>query len=352
MVGSPLSIALATAWLDGLHGFDIDAAWEGMVKDATTPPPTGRPYIGEEGIEWINSHQYLPADKVDYGSVAKTMEYSLAYASLSRLAVALGKTSDAKLLYNRALAYRNLFNPEDKFFRPRNADGSWVPNFNPAQDGHGFVEGTAWHYQTFAPADLSWLVNAVGRDRFNQRLTAFFRYPAPAWYAQYYNPYNETDFQAPFAFHFSGQPWQTQRVVRRVLDENYLDTPNGVPGNDDGGATSSWAVLTMMGLYSVDPASQAYEIASPAFPKIVLHLRAPYTGSTFTITTSDQLANDPYIDRVELNGREHTQNWIAFRDITSGGTLRFTLAAAPNKQWGSSAKDAPPSLSDIPPMNH
>ena len=118
MDGSPLSIALATAWLDGLHGFDIQKAWEGMMRDATEAPPPNRPYVGEEGVEWINKLHYLPADKVTYGSVAMTLEYSLAYASLYRLGVALGKTSEAQRMYDRALVYRNVFDPEDNFFRP------------------------------------------------------------------------------------------------------------------------------------------------------------------------------------------------------------------------------------------
>jgi putative alpha-1,2-mannosidase len=189
----------------------------------------------------------------------------------------------------------------------------------------------------------------VGRDRFNERLTEFFRYPAPGWYAQFYNAYNETDLQAPFAFHFSGQPWQTERVLRRVLEENYVDTPEGVPGNDDAGAMSSWAVLTMMGIYSVDPASQAYELVGPTFPKILIRLQAPYTGSTFIITTTGDPRTNLYVQRVDLNRREHSGNWIAFQDITAGGILHFSLGAKPNKQWGASAKDAPPSLSDTPP---
>ncbi len=155
MVGSPLSIVIATAWLDGLHGFDIDKAWEGMLKDVTEAPPPGRPYLGEEGIDWMNKLHYLPADKVQYGSVARTQEYSLACAALYRLAVSLGKTAEAKQMYDRALYHRNLFSPDDRFFRPRNADGAWVPDFNPALDGHGFVEGTGWHYQSFAPADIA-----------------------------------------------------------------------------------------------------------------------------------------------------------------------------------------------------
>jgi predicted alpha-1,2-mannosidase len=346
MVGSPLSIAIATAWLDGIHDFDINTAWEGMLKDATQAPPPGQPYEGEDGVEWINKVHYLPSDKVTYGSVAKTLEYANAYASLYRLAVALGKTDDAKMLYERALSYRNLFDPEERFFRRRNADGSWVPDFNPAQDNHGFVEGTAWHYQSFAPSDLSWLVTAIGRDRFNQRMSEFFDYSHPGWYAQYYNSYNETDMQAPFVFNFSGQPWKTQSVVRRVLKENYSDAPDGIPGNDDGGAMSSWAVLSMMGIYSVDPASLAYELVAPTFSKVVIHLQAPYAGSTFTVTTSVHPEANPYIQAVTLNGRKHTRNWISFQDISAGGTLHYALDSKPDLAWGSAVESAPPSLSD------
>ena len=349
MDGSPLSIALATAWLDGLHGFDMKTAWEGMLKDATKAPPPDRQYVGEEGVEWMNTLHYLPADKVTYGSVAMTQEYTLAYASLYRLAVALGKTNDAKRMYDSALYYRNLFNPEDDFFRPRNADGTWVPGFNPAQDSHGFVEGTGWHYRSFAPADIGWLVKTFGQEHFNASMTEFFDYPVPGWYGHYYNPYNETDLQAPFVFNFSGQPWKSQQVVRRVLKENYTDTPDGVPGNDDCGAMSSWAVLSMMGIYSVDPPSLAYELVSPVFPKVVVHLQTPYAGTAFTITTTKSPDTTPYIQNVTLDGRAHHRNWITFHDITDGGTLHFDLGATPNRQWGSAAQDAPPSLSDAPP---
>ena len=201
------------------------------------------------------------------------------------------------MLYDRALYYRNVFNPETRFFRPRKADGTWVPDFDPAQNDHGFVEGTGWHYQSLAPADMAWLVNAMGRDEFNQRMTGFFNYPVPGWYRQYYNPYNETDLQAPFDFNFSGKPWESQRVVRRVLDENYMDTPDGIPGNDDCGEMSSWAVLSMMGIYSVDPSSLAYELVSPSFPKIVLHLQDPYAGKTFTIDAKGARRSALYPER-------------------------------------------------------
>lgn len=345
MIGSPLTIALATTWLHGLHGFDINSAWEGMLKDATEAAPPGKPYLGEEGIEWMNKLHYLPADKVDYGSVAKTLEYTLAYASLHRLAVDLHKDKDAAMLRERALYYRNAFDPKTGFFRPRRSDGSWVPDFNPANDQHGFVEGSAWHYLSFAPADMDWLINTMGRDRFNERMTSFFQYPEMGWYAQYYNSYNETNFQAPYAFHFSGRPWKSQQVVRRILNENYFDAPDGVPGNDDAGATSSWAVLSMMGIYTVDPTSLAYELVAPMFSRVAVHLDPPYQGRQFTIETTGSTSPKPYIHSVTVDGKPHPQNWISFDDIRRGSTLRFTLADSPAQTWGTRREDAPPSLS-------
>lgn len=344
MAGSPLSVIVSTAWLDGLHDFDMDKAWEGMYRDATEAAPPNKPYEGERGMQWINKLHYAPNDKVDYGSVAQLQEDVIAYASLSRLAKALGKTAEAKILYERALYYRNVFDPQNRFFSPRNADGTWVPNFDPAQ-GNGFIEGSGWHYQWFAPADMAWLVDAVGRERFNKRLTEFFDYEYPGWFGQYYNPYNETDLQAPFEFNFSGKPWETQRVVRRILKENYLDTPDGIPGNDDGGEMSSWAVMSMMGFYSIDPASEAYELSSPVFSKVVIHLSAPYKGKTFTLEASPDAQSMSYIQRVKLNAVEHARNWITFQDISNGGLMKVSLGQFPNQSWGAAKEDAPPSLS-------
>jgi predicted alpha-1,2-mannosidase len=356
MAGSPLTVALCNAWLDGLHGFNMKTAWEGMFRDATEAPPPGRPYIGQEGIKWINKLHYVPNDKVKYGSVSQIQEDCIAYASLYRLAVALGKTEEAKELYQRALYYRNVFDREDSFFRPKNADGQRTPNFDPAREDEkpgstptGFIEGPGWHYQWLAPSDMAWLIEAMGRDRFNQRLLNFFNYKKPGWYGQYYNPYNETDLEAPFEFNFSREPWQAQRAVRRILKENYTASYDGIPGNDDCGEMSSWAVLTMMGIYTVDPASLAYELVSPMFNKVVVRLHEPYQGKAFTVETSANPETTPYIKSVKLNGRKHRKNWISFKDISAGGTIQFALKAEPNKKWGSGKKDVPPSLSEQRP---
>ena len=192
-------------------------------------PPPGSPYLGEDGIDWINKLHYVPTDKVEYGSVAKTQEYALAYASLYRLAVALGKTSDAKMLYDRALYYRNVFDPEDRFFRPPQRRRNMGARLQSSARWPWICRRHGLALSVVCPSGPGMVGKAVGRDRFNQRMTEFFDYPAPGWYAQYYNPYNETDMQAPFVFNFSGQPWKTQRVVRRVLQENYSTRRTAFP---------------------------------------------------------------------------------------------------------------------------
>lgn len=348
MAGSPLSTVLAMDWLDGLHGFDMKTAWQGMYKDATEAPPAGKVYTGQDGMNWINKIHYVPNDKVSYGSVSQIQEDSIAYASLYQLAKSLGKTQEAKTLYDRALYYRNVFDKQDRFFRPRNADGNWAPNFKPTQKD-GFIEGSGWHYQWLAPMDLSWLIHAVGPSLFNQRLTKFFSYTKPGWYPQYYNPYNETDLEAPFEFNFSGEPWMSQKVVRRVIKENYPDNPYGIPGNDDAGEMSSWAVMSMMGIYTVDPASLAYELVSPVFPSVTVHLAAPYTGKSFTIEASPDPEANPYIQSVKLDGNPESHNWIPFQKISAGGTLEVKLGPNPDNSWGAAPPDAPPSLSQEKP---
>ncbi len=348
MAGSPLTTVMSMAWLDGIHGFGIHTAWRGMVKDATQAPPPHRPYQGEAGIRYINRLHFVPFDKVKYGSVSQIQEDAIAYASLYDLARALHHPRAARRFYRRALYVRNAFDPRDRFFRPRNANGEWVPGFHPDQSA-GFIEGSGWHYQWLAPADLDWLIHAVGRARFNRRLEAFFNYPHPVWAAQYYNPYNETDLEAPFEFDFSGKPWRTQAVVRRILRQSYTTSANGVPGNDDCGEMSSWTVLSMLGLYTVDPASRAWELSSPVFPRAVIHLHAPYSGRRLIITASAHPGSRPYIQSVRFHGRPLSRDWVGFSSLARGGRLAFKLGVQPNRAWASSPAAAPPSLSRLKP---
>ncbi len=346
MCGSPLTTVLCTAWMDGIHGFNINAAYKGMLKDATEAAPPGHDYAGESSISWINKLHFVPDDKEGYGSVSQIQEDCVAYASLAYVAHALHHDKDAAMLLKRAEYERNVFDAADGYFRPRLSNGKWRTPFDPNQT-QGYVEGSGWHYQWLAPADMSWLVSAVGKQRFNNRLEAFFSYPKSQWNAKYYNPYNETDLEAPFEFDYSGKPWRTQAAVRRVLREDYTTSPNGVPGNDDLGEMSSWCVCSMMGIYAIDPASTTYALSTPVFPSVTIHLSRPYGGKKFTILTTPTGIKAVYTKAVQLNGRPLNDDYITADEITAGGTLHFEAATSPNRKWASTAATEPASIGSL-----
>ncbi len=345
MCGSPLTSLVATAWNDGLRGYDIGALYEGMYKDATQPAPGGKPYAGEANVGWMDKVGYIPQDKEGYGAVSQTEEDCYAYAALASVADSLGKAGDAAFLRKRALNYRNVFDPDTKFLRPRNADGSWLTPFDPTKE-QGYVEGSGWHYRWLVSQDVQGLISLFGGDdAFNTQLDSFFAYPHPEWNDRYYNPYNETDLQVPFLYDYSGQPYKTQSRVRELLADAYKTTPDGIPGNDDCGTMSAWYIFAALGFYPTDPARPAFELCSPLFPKATIHLSAPYKGKTFTVNARQASADNAYIQSVQV-GR-HSQNWpwITQSDIANGGTLNVTLGATPKTGWGAAPTLRPPSLS-------
>ncbi len=292
----------------------------------------------------MNTLGYIPDDKEGYGSVSQTEEDCLAYAALASVAASLGKTSDAILLAKRALNYRNLFDPETKFLRPRLADGTWRTPFDPTKEA-GYVEGTGWHYRWLAMQDMAGLIRLFGGDDpFNDALDTFFSYPKPEWVGQYYNPYNETDLEAPFLYDYSGAPWKTQARVRELLANAYGTTPSGIPGNDDCGTMSAWYVFAALGLYPTDPPRPAYEICSPLFPRAIVHLVSPYPIRQFTIEALNTSAQNIYLRSLRVGDQPWPRPWLTQGDIARGGTLHFTLGAEPEKVWGQAQAARPPSL--------
>ena len=255
------------------------------------------------------------------------------------------------MLLKRAEFERNLFDASDGYFRPRLSNGKWRTPFDPNQT-QGYVEGSGWHYQWLAPADMSWLVATVGKDRFNRRLQSFFDYPKSQWNSKYYNPYNETDLEAPFEFDYSGKPWRTQAAVRRVLREDYNTSPDGVPGNDDLGEMSSWCVCSMMGIYAIDPASTTYALSTPVFPSVTIHLSRPYNGRTFTILTTPTGEKAVYTRAVTLNSQPLNDDYITAADITSGGTIHFIAGTAPNRKWAATPSTEPSSIGSLTWAKH
>ncbi|MET4677024.1 putative alpha-1,2-mannosidase [Luteibacter sp. PvP120] len=346
------------AWQRGID-FDYAAAYEYLRKNATDPKgPRG--YLAEYDTQgWI-------ADTVPEGSpsppyaggkagVATTLEYAWDDHALADLARRLGKTDDAAMFERRAGNYRHVFDRSTGFFRGRTADGAWITPFDPGEPYYNFMmkEASGWSTLWLVPHDVQGLVQLLGgRDGFNAKLDAFFATPYTAkgicrdctgLIGQYVQG-NQPDQQAAYLYAWSGQPWKTQALARRILSQMYGSdaTGYGYPGMDDQGSTSSWYVLSAMGFYPVDPSRPEYIIGSPIFDRVRLRLG---NGKVFEIVARDNTDANPYIQSATLNGKPWNKPWFSHADIANGATLVLTMGPKPNTAWGSDPGDAPPSMS-------
>jgi len=330
MNGDPLSAFVATVWNYGLHDFDINAAYRGMTQ------PT-------DALKSFDTVGFIP------NAVSDTQEYSYAYWAVSLVAQALGKKQDADAFRVRAEAWRNLYDTETGFMRPRTTFG-WKTPYDPL-GGDGYVEGSGWQYLWLEPQDIAGLIKTMGGDGvFNSRLDSFFAQPDHRWEARYYNADNEPDLHAPFLYNWSGAPWKTQELVRKLQNTVYHNDPSGVPGNDDCGTMSAWFVLSSIGLYPVDPARPALELCSPLFSSAVVHLERPYRGKQFKMEAARDTDGAQYIHSMTVNGKTWSRPWLSTKALVDGGTVSFALNSTPNKEWGARKEDRPPSISDDLPL--
>jgi predicted alpha-1,2-mannosidase len=254
-----------------------------------------------------------------------------------------------------------VFDPAIGFMAPRSADGAWVDHFDPKRGGglggrDYFTEVNSWLYTFGVQHDVAGLIKLFGGpDRFNAKLDQLFveqyggakydflgQFPDATGLIGQYAQGNEPSFHIPYLYDFSGQPWKTQQRVRQIMDVWYGDGPLGIPGDDDGGETSSWYVFSAMGFYPVCPGSAVYEIGSPLFARTAIRMG---NGRDFTIVANHVSAQNKYIQSATLNGKPLSKPWFRHQDIDQGGTLVLEMGDRPNKQWGSAPEDTPPSMS-------
>jgi predicted alpha-1,2-mannosidase len=378
MIGHHASAFILDAHEKGYRNFDVEKAYEGMRKNATeaTLLPWSRgPLTSLDRIYFEKG--FFPA--LAYGeaetvpevtqerrqAVSVTLENAYDDWCVGQLAQALGKQADAAYFSKLARNYENVFDPAIGFMAPKSADGQWVAHFDPklggGQGGRDyFTEMNAWIYTFHVQHDVAGLIHLFGgRDAFNAKLDRLFveqygtskfqflaQFPDATGLVGQYAQGNEPSFHVPYLYDFSGQPWKTQRRVRQLMDVWYGDGPLGIPGDDDGGATSSWYVLSALGFYPVCPGSPVYEIGSPIFARSVIRLG---NGKVFTIVANHVSAQNKYIQSAQLNGKPLSRPWFSHSDIASGGTLILEMVNRPNTRWGSAREEAPPSMSGIEP---
>jgi predicted alpha-1,2-mannosidase len=346
------------AWQRGIP-FDYAAAYEYLRKNATDPNgPRG--YLAEYVKNgWISDivppGNPSPPYAGGKAGAATTLEYAWDDHALADVARRLGKTDDAQMFLRRAANYRNVFDSSVGFFRGRTEDGKWISPFDPGEPYYNFMmkEASGWSTLWLVPHDVQGLIGLLGgRAAFNAKLDTFFSTPyqpkgicrdCTGMIGQYVQG-NQPDQQAAYLYAWSGQPWKTQALTRRILAQLYGSDASGYgyPGMDDQGSTSSWYVLSAMGFYPVDPSSPDYIIGSPIFDRVRLRLG---NGKVFEIVARNNSAKNIYIQSATLNGKPWTRPWFSQADIANGATFVLTMGAEPNKAWGTDLHDAPPSMS-------
>jgi predicted alpha-1,2-mannosidase len=369
MVASHQNSFIAGAYQKGIRDFDVEKAYEAIRKLQTEPgrPHEGGGVVGNRHLEAYMRLGYVPEE---VGPVSNTLEYAYDDWTLAQLALALDKKEDYKEFTRRAFNYKNVFDPEVGYMRRKHEDGSWVEGFSPfgqvAWLGPGYVEGNAWQYTYFVPHDLHGLIGLVGRDEFNDRLEAGFATSHPHKFNSEklgsnsldgmgvlpVNHGNQPNMQAAWLFNHSGKPWLTQHWTREIMDLYYGITPeDGWLGDEDQGQMGAWFVMSAMGLFQMDGGASVkpvYEIGSPLFEKITIHLDpAYYPGGGFVIRARNTSSENRYVQSARLNKKKLGKPWFYHEELVAGGELVLDMGPEPNTEWGSDEKDAPPSMSSL-----
>ena len=321
MIGNPALSVLADAYAKGIRGYDVEKAYRYGVR---TSQLFGNDSLG-----------YTPSDLC----ISHTLEYAYTDWCLSQLAARLGKEADAEAFARKGQAYRNIFDPEKGWFRPRGADGEWAPWPENARtvEWYGCIESDAYQQGWFVPHDVAGMVALMGgREAVLADLEAFFEQtPEDFHWNPYYNHANEPVHLVPFLFNRLGEPWQTQKWTRRICARAYADRVEGIVGNEDAGQMSAWYVLAAAGLHPACPGDTRMEITSPVFDRIEFRLDPRYaSGRSFTVVARDNSPENIYIQEARLNGEELRASHIDFADIAAGGTLELRMGPEPNREWG------------------
>lgn len=345
MIGYHAVPVIADAFVKGIGGFDAEKALAAMIHSASQ---VGR------GLAAYRRLGFIPAGE-EPESVSKTLEYAYDDWCIARMAEKLGKSGLAREYGRRAQYYKNLFDPGTGFMRAR-VNGGWAVPFDPREVNFNFTEANSWQYSFFVPQDVDGLATLLGGpEKLAARLDDLFSAPAATTgrdqaditglIGQYAHG-NEPSQHIAYLYNFTGRPWKTQAMVRRIMKEFYSARPDGLIGNDDCGQTSAWYLLSALGFYPVTPGSDEYILGSPLFPEASLQFE---DGKVFTIRAEGVSSGNMYIQSARLNGKPFTRSWIRHRELTAGGELVLVMGASTQDGRGSAAPDRPRSaITGIP----
>jgi len=347
MGGDSPAPVIASGYAFGANNFDVTAALQYLVKAGTeTHNNAERPFIAD-----YRKLGYVPDEK-DEISASRTLEYANDDFAIAQFAKAAGHSAEYATFLKHSENWKNLLDPETRWIRPRGSDGSWLAAFDSekslpkrhwnggeSNDQLGFEEGNTWQYSFMLPFDYPALFTGMGgADKVIPRLDRFFL-KLRCWGEPCYNIENEPDFVVPYAYVFAGQPWKTQEVVTRIGKEVFKNAPDGIPGNDDLGATSGVYVWDALGLYPAVPGVGGLVFGSPMFEHATWRLSGRRTLEV------SRAGSGIYVQKVALDGTPYKSMWLPIEKLHAGVTrLLFTMGAEPSKALGTATEDRPPAF--------
>lgn len=341
MVGNPGAIVLADLTMKGFvedKELALEALKATQMKD-----------IRSLGL--LKEHGYIPWNlEPENETVAKALEYCAADDGVAKVAKLLGKVDDYEYFFNRSRSYKKYYDPETRFMRAVGTDGKFRLPFNPFFAEHrtnDYTEGNAWQYTFLVPHDVKGLIQLFGSDKaFMSKLDSLFfvegwagdnASPDMSGMTGQYAHGNEPSHHVIYMYNYAGRPDKAAPLLRKMLNEMYLDQPDGLSGNEDVGQMSAWYILSSVGLYQVDPVDGRFVIGSPLFDKATVNVGA---GKTFTVVAKNNSDRNIYVQSARLNGKALKNSYIEFNDIRHGGTLELVMGPKPSK-WGAAAACRP-----------
>ena len=341
MLGYHAVPVIADAYLKGIGDFDAEKALQACVASADMD--------SYRGLDLYKKYGYIPYDlKQDNGaenwSLSKTLEYAYDDYCIARMAEKMGRKEIAERFYKRSQNYKNLFNPATGFMQPRDSKGNFIKDFNPDDYTPYITESNAWHYLWSVQQDIPGLISLMGgKQKFEAMLDSMFTHHPDAdeklpifstgMIGQYAHG-NEPSHHVTYLYDYTDSPWKTQKYVAQVMHDLYQNKPGGICGNEDCGQMSAWYVFSAMGFYPVDPVSGRYEIGTPLFPELKLHLS---NGKTFTVLAPKASKENIYIQSVKVDGKPWNSTWITHEQIMSGATVEFEMGNE-KSSWGTTGK--------------
>lgn len=337
MIGYHSVPVIVDAYLKGIGNFDPKKALEACVATANLD--------GYRGIGLYKKYGYVPynvADKYnsENWSLSKTLEYAYDDYCIARMADKLGDKQTADEFYKRSLNYKNVYNPQTSFMQPRDDKGDFIGNFSPDDYTPHICESNGWQYFWSVQQDVAGLIDLVGgKERFVQKLDSMFTYnpsvdtELPIFSTGMIGQYahgNEPSHHVIYLYNAVEQPWKTQKYVAKVMRELYKNTPAGLCGNEDCGQMSAWYVFSAMGFYPVDPVNGKYEIGTPLFSKMKMHLP---NGKTFVVSAPGTGKDNCYIQSVKLDGKPYDKSYITHEQIMQGSVFEFEMGDKPGNVW-------------------